>query len=368
MDRREFLSAGAATVAALSVSEKGLAQTSVAPVPMPELTLSAYSRNLQWLRTPQELAKGVIDIGLSRVDLTVSRGGHVEPARAASDLPAFIDGLKRAGVSTTCITTEITDAVGAEAIIKAAAASGVTHYVWGGLRYDETKPYQPQLDALKGGVEALASLNKKYRIKGLYQPARGAGSVGSTFLDILSVMRGLDPRYIGVHYNTANLLQATPETTTAQLRLGQDYIGGVAITDAQIKLVLPVWEEGPYKGDAMLLADAYSGGDFTGGPGTPEALGGGGRALPYRFMPVRAGTGMLDLTTLGKTLRQIGFNGPIETQVDYALAGVESGAAAIDAERLYVLGTIKRDRLTVEHAFRGSWKVDVALPAFMSRG
>ncbi len=372
MDRRQLLQAGAAVLAA-AASKNALAQTPAAATApaKPPFALSAYSRNLQWLRSPQDLAKGIVEIGLKQVDLTVSSAaGHVDPARVAGDLPAYVAGLKAAGIAVSCITTDITDAgsANAEAILKAASAAGITHYVWGGLRYDETKPYPAQVDALKVRVQALARLNQRYRIKGLYQPARGAGSVGSAFFDILQVLRNFDPAQVGIHYNVANLLQATPDTMAVQLRTGGAYVGGVAITDADVSLVLPTWEQGPYKGTATQLAGSYTGGDFTGGPGTPEALGGGGRPLPYRFRPVRPGTGMLDMTLLGKTLREINFAGPAETQATYALAGADTGATAITAERLYVIGMIKRDRITVEHAFAGSWATDIALPPFLMRG
>lgn len=369
MDRRQLLQVGAAALA-LTASKRAVAQTAAGPV-KPDFALSAYSRNLQWLRTPKDLAKGIVDIGLTRVDLTVSSAnGHVDPARVAADLPAFVAGLKAGGVAVTCITTDIVDAgsANAEAILKAASAAGITHYVWGGLTYDETKPYPAQIDALKARMGALVKLNQKYKIKGLYQPSRGAGEVGSAFFDILQVMRNFDPVQVGIHYNSGNLLQATPDTMAVQLRTGGAYIGGLAVTDADVPLILPTWDQGPYKGTATQLAGAYTGGDFTGGPGTPEALGGGGRPLPYKYRPVRPGTGMLDMTLLSKTLRAINFSGPAETQATYPLSGADTGATAITAERLYVLGMIKRDRITVEHAFNGAWKTDIALPSFMLRG
>ena len=68
-----------------------------------------------------------------------------------ADLPAFVNGLKSGGISTVCITTPIVDAdsPNAENIIATAASLGIPNYVWGGLTYDASKPYRPQLDALK---------------------------------------------------------------------------------------------------------------------------------------------------------------------------------------------------------------------------
>lgn len=372
MDRRKLLQAGTGLLAVSCFGGRALAQAATGS---PAFALSAYSRNLQWLRTPQELAKGVIDLGLSRVDLTVSAAnGHVDPARAATDLPAFVRALGAAGVEVTCITTDIVDAdsANAEAVLKAAAAAGVGHFVWGGLTYEDDAPYLAQLDGLRPRVARLARLGERYRIKGLYQPARGANAVGATFFDILQLVRAHDPRWMGIHYDCAALLQATPETMVSQLRSGREYIGGVAITDARVELKLPEWKEGSYAGDPMFLLGAYSGGDFAGAdgaevPADPLALGGGGRPLPYRFEGVRVGTGMLDLSLLGRTLREIGFSGPAETQLMYELAGAEAGATSITAERLNVLGQIKRDRIIVEHAFAEPWGLKVALPPFMLR-
>jgi sugar phosphate isomerase/epimerase len=373
MDRRQLLQMSTATLATAALSRSVLAQavkaaaaSDPAPKSFGQFPLDVYSRDLQWLRSPAEVAKAVHDIGLQSVDLTVMPyPGHVDPTKVKTELPQFVAGLKKDGVAVTAITTPITDvdSPDAEAIIATAASAGIHYYSWGGFKYDESQPYKAQLDALKPRIAKIAKLNEKHGIKALYQPRIGADQVGSTFFDLLSVLSAFDPRFVAFRYDTAALLQATPQTTVAQLRLGAAYIGGVALNDAVIKLELPVWQDGPFAGTPQQLVGASSGGDNVGTDGgNPLAIGGGGRPLPYHFP---AGTGMVDLSLVGKTLKEINFSGPAECQTEWALGGAELGRDKVTLARQSIIGGIKHNRLMIEAAFAASWNLDIARPAFL---
>jgi L-ribulose-5-phosphate 3-epimerase len=384
MNRRELLQFGTATLAAAALARKAQGQAarataptaaqSVVPPPKPtgKFPIDVYSRDLQWLRTPKDVAQAVTDIGLKSVDLTVMPyPGHVDPAKVKTDLAPFVNGLKQNGIAVTAITCPITDAdsPNAEAILAAASSVGIHYYSWGGFQYDQTKPYQPQLDALKPRVAKLAKLNQKYGMKALYQPRAGAGNVGTAFFDLLDVLRSFDPRYVSFRYDTGNLLQASPDTLATQLRLGAAYIGGVALNDAVVKLDLPVWHDGAFVGDPQSAAGQGAGGDNTGrSGGNPLAIGGGGRPLPYHVDLVPLGTGMVDLIAVGKILKEINFAGPAECQTEWPLGGAEQGNDRITLPRQRVLGQIKHNRLMVEAALASSWNLEVALPPFMQPG
>jgi len=379
MDRRQFLQLGSKALTAGALARTAWAQAeapaaAVAPHPRPtgKFPLDVYSRSLQWLRTPQDVAKAVAEIGLHSVDLTVMPyPGHVDPAKVKTDLPPFVNALKKDGIMVSAITCPIKDADSpdAEAIVGTASALGIRYYSWGGLLYDDSRPYPAQLDALKLRVSRLAKLNEKYGMKALYQPRAGAGNVGVAFFDFLEVLRSFDPRFVSFRYDTASLLQANPQTLVVQLRLGAPYIGGLALNDAVIKLDLPVWHEGPYTGTPQQLVGSSSGGDNTGKDGgNPLAIGGGGRPLPYRINPVPPGMGMIDLTLIGRTLKEINFDGPAECQTEWPLGGAEEGSDKTTLPRQTVVGQIKHNRLMVEAAFAPSWDLDVARPAFLEPG
>ena len=370
MDRRDLLRLGLFTLAAAPLAAaQAQAQGRPAAGAAPGFSLDAYSRNLQWCRSPEDLGKAVNDLGLHSVDLTIAAyPGHVDPAKVKTDLPVFVSGLAASGVTVRCATTEITgaDSPNAEAVLQALAASGIGSYTWGPAPFDDSRPYPAAMDALKARFARLAKLNEKYRLKGLYQPKPGAA--GSLFADLLPVMQGLDPRYMAIRYDTATLLQARPENVVRQLRMGAPYIGAVAINDAAVNLEFPQWQQGRFVDSPELLTRPHGGGDNTGDAGGDWlAYGGGGRPLPYRFRPMPVGTGMVDLMQLGKTLKDINFSGPAECQVDYDLGGAEAGRDKITLARQEVIGRMKRDRITVEHAFREPWGLKVALPPFMER-
>jgi sugar phosphate isomerase/epimerase len=361
MDRRAFLASSTA-LAAFPASLKAQ------PAPLGKSGLVLSSRALQWLRSPAELAKACVDIGLDHVDLTVGAApAHVDAARVRPDLPAFVGGLKQAAITVTTVSTPIVDAdtPNAEAILDAAAQAGIGYYLWGGLAYNPAAPYGPQLDTLKPRIQKLAALNQKYKIKGLYQPRAGAANVGAAFLDILDLLKPFDPRFVGVQYDTAALLQPVREVFVAHMRLGGAHIGGIAVNDAAVDLDLPEYDQGFYTGTGPIAPT--NAGDNTGtDKGDMLAIGGGGRTLPYRYHPKRVGTGMIDLTLIGRTLKEVGFNGPAEIDIDWPLGGVETGAATISLPRETVLGLIKRERLAIEAGlFAGGWSIDIARPAYL---
>lgn len=373
LQRASIALAGALGVKQGMAQAEAEARTGVrARKPTGKFPLDVYSRSLQWLRTPQELGKAVLDIGLQSVDLTVMPfPGHVNPAKVKTELPPFVNGLKSQGVTVSAITCPITDAdsPNAEAIVAAAASLGIRHYSWSGFQYDETRPYPAQLEALKARVARLAKMNEKYGIQALYQPRPGASNVGAAFFDFLEVLRNFDPRFVAFRYDTAALLQALPQTMAMHLRLGGPYIAALAVNDAAVALELPVWREGAYTAAAQQLVGASSGGDNVGRDGgNPLAIGGGGRPLPYHYKPMPVGMGMVDLTLLGKTLKEINFSGPAECQTEWPLGGAESGNDKISLPRQTVLGQIKHSRLTVEAAFANAWDLDVARPAFLEPG
>ena len=190
-------------------------------------------------------------------------------------------------------------------------------------------------------------------MKALYQPRAGSGNVGAAFFDFLSVIRNFDSRFVSFRYDTGTLLQVTPQSLVIQLRVGAPYIGAVALNDAAVKLELPVWNDGAFTGAPQQLVGASMGsGDNTGiDGGDPLAIGGGGRPLPYHVYPVPVGTGIVDLALVGKTLKEINFNGPAECQTEWPLGGAELEMSKTTLSRQRVVGEIKHNRLTIEDGF-----------------
>ena len=102
--------------------------------------------------------------------------GHIDPAKVAQELPAFVKRVRSHGLRVTQIkgpAIRTSPSRNAEAIIGAAAQAGLTHYSLGGYTYDLKKPLAPQLDAIKLRLEKFVRLNQKHKIKLVYDTAPG---------------------------------------------------------------------------------------------------------------------------------------------------------------------------------------------------
>ena len=294
MTRRTFAASLAATAAAKS-------ETKPAP-----LKLTVFSKHLQWAKW-DEMAAAAAEIGVEGVDLTVRKGGHVEPERVADDLPRAFEAVRKAGREALLLAAGIVDASSphAEAILRAAAALGIRRYRWGGFKYDDSKPIPQQLAALRSRVKDLAAMNRHYNIAAMYHTHSGM-EVGAPIWDLWEILHDVDPQYAGVNYDVAH---ATAEggfggwIRSAQLCAG--LMLGVALKDF-------VWSRNP-KG-----------------------------AWVIQWRP--PGEGMVQFPRFLAMLKAARFDGPVQVHYEYAgLGGAEHGAAKLDAPRAQVIAQMKRD-------------------------
>jgi sugar phosphate isomerase/epimerase len=321
--RRRFIEIGAAAAFASTTR----AQSAAVAVRKP-LKIDIFSRHLQWLRTADEVAEAVNQMGFDGVDITVRPyPGHVDPARVAQDLPPFVNTIRKHGLSVTEITCPITDAdsPNAEAILQTASSLGITHYWWGTFRYVQGKPVLPQLDELKPRVAKLAALNARYHMTAMYHTNEGSGPVGAAIWDLLYVLKDFDPAQVGFHYDFGHMTIGGGNGTWAlNLRAAGPYIAGVSVKDG-------VLEAGP--------VDAPGG---RGGIGMPNG---------WRVKQVPLGQGLDNLPALAAILKEIAFSGPLEVQAEYPNGGAESAQDKLTLPRDQVLGALKRDLTTLRTAF-----------------
>jgi hypothetical protein len=66
------------------------------------------------------------------------------------------------------------------------------------------------------------------------------------------------------------------------------------------------------------------------------------------------GQGLVDIFRYATVLRDIGFDGPMELQAEYPLGGAQNGADKITLPREQVIGSLKRDVLTIRAALQQS--------------
>src|SRR5579872_2055044 len=303
ISRRTLLGAGAALLAQ-SLPARGTDEN-----PGGKLKVCIFSKHLQFLEG-EELAKGAAEIGFDGVDLTVRKGGHVEPDRVRQDLPPLVALLHRYGLQTPMVTTDIVDADTpfAEDILRAIADLGIRNYRWmpsGGFKYAANEPYPAQLDRFKTRVAKLAALNAKYRVGAMYHTHSGLNLVGSSIWDLYIMFRDFDPAAIGVNYDVGH---ATIEGGFGgwinSFRITGPHLRGIAIKDF-------LWAKNA-KGDWA-----------------PEwrPLGEGMVRFPQFFTMVKAAN----------------FQGPVQLHFEYPLGGAGGGKKTITIPQSEVFAAMKRD-------------------------
>src|SRR5262245_25191579 len=107
MDRREFFQKSLiASVTGAVLTDRTLARgqqvpaAAATPATPRKLILDAYSRNLHWLRSPDEVAEAAVEMTCGGVMPTVGAAGtaHVDVTKVAAELPLFVNAIRKHGL------------------------------------------------------------------------------------------------------------------------------------------------------------------------------------------------------------------------------------------------------------------------------
>ena len=276
--------------------------------------LAVFTKHLQFLEG-EALADALVEIGADAADLSLRKGGHIEPARVGTDLPVLLRAFEKRGISLPIATTDIVDVSSphAEAVLGTLASLGVRYYRWGGFKFDPLVSIIEQIEALKPRVKKLAELNEKHRICAVYHTHSGLNQIGAAIWDLHLLLKDFDPRYVAVNYDIGH---ATVEGGFGgwieSLNVTGRYLRGVALKDV-------VWTKGPK----------------------------GWRA---EWCPV--GEGMVRFDQFFATLKRVGFEGPVQVHFEYPLGGAENGSRQITIPKEQVMAAMKRDI----DKLRGLWR------------
>src|SRR5262245_37625375 len=304
MDRREFFQTSLlATLAASVLGDRTFARAQqtpapatppAAPPPAPRpLVLDAYSRCLHWLRSPDEIAEAAIEMTCGGVQPTVQAyPGHIDPAKVTTELPAFVNTMKKHGLRVKQVRggnqTQV-DA-GVEALVGTMGQVGATHYWLGTDNYDFSKPILPQLDAIKKKVDAFVKLNEKHGTTLMYHTRAGANNVGSVVWDLLYVLKDFDPKYVGLHWDTGHMALHGGNMWELLMRTAGPYVVAMSWKDREWQQNLGfLGEGGPFPGPAggaqgaRGARGARGAGGAGGAPGAAGAPGAQGAGAPGGF-------------------------------------------------------------------------------------
>jgi len=238
---------------------------------------SKHLPEMDWRR----LGETVKRLGFDGVDLTVRKGGHVLPPRAAEDLPAAAAAIRAAGLDLPMITTELLSASDpfAVPILSTAGKLGVRFFKAGYYKY-EFADVRRELEKAGADFRGLAELGRQYGVAVGYH--NHAGYLGAPVWDMARVIDPLDPKWAGYYFDVCH---ATSE-------------GGVAGWKIAASLVAP-------RTKMIAVKDFFW-------EKTP-------RGWRTRMCPL--GEGMVDWKGYFKILAAAGFAGPVSLHLEYDIPG-----------------------------------------------
>ena len=268
-----------------------------------------FSKHLQWLDW-QGLAETAAAIGFDGVDLTVRKGGHVEPERAIEDLPRAVEYIRKAGLTVPMVTAGIVDVrtPHAEQIMRAMKSAQITRYRWGGFRYDDNQSIPSKLEELKREAGRLADLNRKYDLCAMYHTHSGL-EVGASIWDLWLLLKDLDNSLVSVNLDLAHAtIEGGLGGYVNNTRLVAEITRGIAVKDFS-------WRKNE-KGE-------------------------------WRPIWCPLGEGMVNFKRFFSILKAAGFSGPIQVHFEYPLGGAENGGRNLSVDRKVIIEAMRRDLKTL---------------------
>jgi L-ribulose-5-phosphate 3-epimerase len=276
-NRREFLSTVAMAGAAMpfaSVLNTGTSsvQNSRYPIRLFSKPIDSYDFTF--------MCECLVKSGIQGFDMTVRKGGKIEPASVETDLPKLVNEARKHNLVFDMMVTEILSASDpfADRILKTASANGVKYYRFGWAPYDEKMPIMDSLKKYHDELAKLTELNRKYKIHGGYQNHAGA-RIGGPVWDLYEILRGLPPEFTGVQYDVRHAMVEGANTWMLGMKLVNPHIRTLAIKDFTWQTV----------------------------KGKPQAV------------TVPMGEGMVNWDLYFRTVKELGIEAPLTLHVEYPL-------------------------------------------------
>lgn len=254
-----------------------------------------FTKHLEGKDVPG-LIEAIQSAGAEGADLCVRPGYPVNPENAPTALPEAMKQFRAAGLDIPLVTTpgDFVDASipYAEPLYAACAEAGV-RFIKLGYWHLGPEGYWPTLDKARKQLEGLARLSEKYGPKTCIHNHSGL-SMGLNACAAMNIVRGFDPKHVGVFADTGHL-SIVGEPLPMAFSIVKDYLSLVAFKD-------------------MIRERVVRNGKAT-----------------WQVKVVPMGLGFVDWDAALRTLKEMNFNGPVSFHCEYSGCPVET---VIDQARI----------------------------------
>lgn len=238
VSRRHFM---AATAAAVGLAANGAHAEGEGKPKGPSICV--FTKYLQFLDYAA-LGKTCKAVGLDGVDLTVRKGGHVEPDKVTVDLPRAAETIRAEGIDVSMITTSLNngDDPTAPKILETASKLGIRYFRVGGLLYEKTTHPLAQLSKFTEGLRSLATLAEQYNLTAGYHNHSGFNEVGGAIWDLQRMIDAVGSARFGSNLDIAHVtVEGAYGMWQINTRLIAPYVKMMAVKDFVWDKDRPKW-------------------------------------------------------------------------------------------------------------------------------
>jgi len=251
-----------------------------------------FTKHLEGLDIPA-IKKALKSVGVEEADLCVRPGYPVNPDNVDTELPKVAKQFADEGLCIPLVTTPgdflSVDVPYVEKMYAACGEAGVGNIKLGYWHWSAEQHYWDGVEKIRKDLDGLSKLSEKYGPKTCIHNHSGH-SMGLNSSAVMHLVEGFDPKYVGVFADTGHL-SIVGEPIDMALDIVKQYLSVMAFKDLMRR-----------PGDS------------------------GGRV-------VHMGQGFVDWKTTLKTLRILGFDGPVSFHSEYGGVPVET---VIDLARVDV--------------------------------
>lgn len=227
--RNDFLKIAGASVASTALSPT-FAANSNAPS---KKRISIFTKPFQHM-SYHELAETVADIGADGLEFPLRPKGHIEPEKAADELPKLVEALDKCQLKVDILASGIQDITSphVESILKTAKSLGITKYRMNYFRYDLKKSIPNQLNEIKPKLKDLVAMNKDLGVQALYQNHSGSKYVGAPLWDVFQLFEPHDPKYLALAFDIGHATVEGGKSWPLQYQLLKPHIQAIYVKEA----------------------------------------------------------------------------------------------------------------------------------------
>jgi sugar phosphate isomerase/epimerase len=196
------------------------------------MKLIFFTKFLKGLNAEQ-IAEIAIRLGFDGLDLAVRAGHCVNPGNIREELPKALKLWREAGLSVPLVTLEgnATDPKQAESIFAACGENGVPLIKLGYWVWQPGQEYWREVATIRKALARFEKLGEKYGVCSLLH-THSDEYYGSNASGAMELLRGFDPRYVGVYLDPAHLA-LDGEYFAMALAIARDYLKMIGVKNVR---------------------------------------------------------------------------------------------------------------------------------------